>query len=90
MGRVWWQPTYFDMGRMITMVANEELLNKIAKMIVDGTVFVPIISRPFIVHLWAGKVKPVIDSVHKFDEVYSMYDTLMTGHVRGKIVIEVM
>jgi len=36
-----------------------------------------------------GKVKPVIDSVYKFDDVYSAYDKLMTERARGKVVIEV-
>jgi len=36
-----------------------------------------------------GKVKHVIDSVHKFDDVYSAYDKIMTGHARGKVVVEI-
>lgn len=39
--------------------------------------------------LSAGKVKPVIDSVHKFDDVLSAYDRILTGHARGKVVVEV-
>lgn len=70
------------------MVASTELLNKIAKMIVDGTILSSV-SRSFVTHLYTGKVKPVIDSVYKFDDVYSAYDKLMTGHARGKVVIEV-
>ena len=70
------------------MVASMELLNKIAKMIVDGTILSSV-SRSFVTHLYTGKVKPVIDSVYKFDDVYSAYDKLMTGHARGKVVIEV-
>ena len=70
------------------MVASTELLNKIAKMIVDGTILSSV-SRSFVIHLYTGKVKPVIDSVYKFDDVYGAYDKLMTGHARGKVVIEV-
>jgi len=70
------------------MSPNTELLDKIAKMIVDGSVFGSV-SRSFVVHLCAGKVKPVIDSVHKFDDVHSAYDKIMTEHARGKVVIEV-
>ena len=70
------------------MVASTELLNKIAKMIVDGTILSSV-SRSFVTHLYTGKVKPVIDSLYKFDDVYSAYDKLMTGHARGKVVIEV-
>ena len=43
----------------------------------------------FVVQFCTGKVKPAIDSVYKFDDVYSAYDKLMTGHARGKVVIEV-
>ena len=71
------------------MVASTELLDKIAKMIVDGTIL-GFVSCPSVVHLCTGKVKPVIDSVHKFNDVYSAYDKLMTGHARGKVVIEVV
>jgi len=70
------------------MTTNVELLNKIAKMIVEGNVF-GFVSRSFVVHTRVGKVKPVIDSVYKFDDVYSAYDKIMTGHARGKVVIEV-
>ncbi|KAF9647155.1 NAD(P)-binding protein [Thelephora ganbajun] len=36
-----------------------------------------------------GKVKPVIDSVYKFEDVLSAYDKILTGHARGKVVVEV-
>ena len=75
-------------GRIVAMVVNAGLLNEIAKMIVDGAVHDPV-SRLPIVHFCVGKVKPVIDSVYKFDDVYSAYDKLMTRHARGKVVIEV-
>ena len=70
------------------MVASAELLNKIAKMIVEGTI-IGLVSCSSVVHLCTGKVKPVVDSVHKFSDVYGAYDKLMTGHARGKVVIEV-
>ena len=38
---------------------------------------------------YVGKVKPVIDSVHKFDDVLGAYDRILTGHVRGKVVVEI-
>jgi len=76
-------------GRIVSVAANAELLNKIAKMITDG--IVPgSIARLFVVHFRTGEVKPVIDSVYRFDDVYSAYDKLMTGHARGKVVIEVV
>jgi len=75
-------------GRIVSMVVSTELLNKITKMIVDGTVL-GFFSRAPAIYLCTGKVKPVIDSVHKFDDVYSAYDKLMTRHARGKVVIEV-
>ena len=56
--------------------------------IADGTILC-FVSRAFIIYLCTGKVKPVIDLVHKFDDVYSAYDKLMTGHARGKVVIEI-
>lgn len=73
------------------MAANAELLNKIATMVVDGIIFgfVPRSWRSFVVNFFAGKIKPVIDSVYKFDDVYGAYDKLMTTHARGKVVIEV-
>jgi D-arabinose 1-dehydrogenase-like Zn-dependent alcohol dehydrogenase len=71
------------------MVASTELLNKITKMIVDGNIL-GFVSCSSVIHLCTGKVKPVIDSVHRFDDVYSAYDKLMTGHARGKVVIEVV
>jgi len=75
---------------MVAKVVTVELLTEIAKMIVDGTIpFVPV-SHLFIAYPCAGKVKPVIDSVYKFDDVYSAYDKLMTEHARGKVVIEVV
>ena len=39
--------------------------------------------------LCEGKVKPVIDSVYKFDDVLSAYDKILTGHARGKVVVEI-
>ncbi|KAG8891354.1 hypothetical protein FRB99_003652, partial [Tulasnella sp. 403] len=36
-----------------------------------------------------GKVKPVIDSVYKFSDVYSAYDRIMSGRAAGKVVVEV-
>ena len=77
--------------RMIAKVVSTELLTEIAKMIVDGAISLapsPIHSL-FTFTPCAGKVKPVTDSVYKFDDVLSAYDKLMTGHARGKIVIEV-
>lgn len=38
---------------------------------------------------YVGKVKPVIDSVHKFDDVLGAYDRILTGHARGKVVVEI-
>lgn len=76
------------MGRVVTVVVKNELLEEIAKMIADGTVLGFCFSL-FVVHSRSGKVKPVIDSVYKFDDVYSAYDKLMTGHARGKVVVEV-
>lgn len=70
------------------MAANTELLNKIAKMVVDGIIF-GFVRRSFVIHSFTGEIKPVIDSVYKFDDVYSAYDKLMTTHARGKVVIEV-
>ena len=52
------------------MVVKNELLEEIAKMIADGTVLGFCFSL-FVVHSRSGKVKPVIDSVYKFDDVYS-------------------
>ena len=74
---------------MVTKVVSAELLTEIAKMIVDGTISMALSPHSFFVHPYAGKVKPVIDSVYKFDEVYSAYDKLMTKRARGKVVIEV-
>ena len=71
------------------MVASTGLLNKIAKMVVDGTIL-GFISCSSVIQFCTGKVKPVVDSVHKFDDVYSAYEKLMTGHARGKVVIEVV
>ena len=39
--------------------------------------------------LLTGKAKPVIDSVHKFDDVLNAYDRILTGHARGKVVVEI-
>jgi len=36
-----------------------------------------------------GKIKPVIDSVYKFDDVLSAYDRILTGRARGKVIVEV-
>ena len=36
-----------------------------------------------------GKVKPVIDSVYKFDDVLSAYDKILTSRARGKVVVEI-
>lgn len=47
-------------------------------------------SLPLIrVLFFEGKVKPVIDSVYKFDDVLSAYDKILTGHTRGKVVVEI-
>jgi len=75
---------------MVAKVVNAELLTEIAQMIVDGTISLVLSPHSFVVHSRTGKVKPVIDSVYKFDDVYSAYDKLMTEHARGKVVIEVV
>jgi NADPH:quinone reductase-like Zn-dependent oxidoreductase len=38
-----------------------------------------------------GAVKPVVDSVHAFDEegVKNAFEKLMTKHAKGKVVIKV-
>lgn len=36
-----------------------------------------------------GRVKPVIDSVYKFDEVLSAYERILTSRARGKVVVEI-
>jgi len=36
-----------------------------------------------------GKVKHVIDSVHKFDDTLAAYDKILSGHARGKVVVEI-
>ena len=48
-----WRPTYSDIGRMVTLLANEELLTEIAKMIVDGTVLAPSLVRPLFIRAQA-------------------------------------
>ena len=73
---------------MVAKVVNAELLTEIAKMIVDGTISLALSPHSF-VDPCAGTVKPVIDSVYKFDDVYSAYERLMTERARGKVVIEV-
>ena len=40
-------------------------------------------------HFCTGNVRPFIDSVYKFDDVLSAYDKILTGHARGKVVVEV-
>jgi len=36
-----------------------------------------------------GKIKPVIDSKHKFEELRQAYQRLKTGRARGKIIVNV-
>lgn len=36
-------------------------------------------------HLLTGKIKPVVDSVFKFDEALRAYDRIMSKHTRGKV-----
>lgn len=73
------------------MDKTAEVLDDIGRMITDGLSLqapniVPLlIQNPF----RAGKAKPIIDSVHKFDDVLSAYDTILTGHTRGKVVVEI-
>ena len=68
-----------------------ELLVDIAKMIVDGRQrSVLYTNHPLIrILLYVGKIKPVIDSVYKFDDTLSAFDKLSTGHARGKVVVEI-
>ena len=72
------------------MGITSEGLDDIAKMITDGISYWfgtrPILNQNL---FHTGKAKPVIDSVHKFDDVFSAYDTILTGHARGKVVVEV-
>lgn len=35
-----------------------------------------------------GKVKPVVDSVWKFEDALKAYEKLMTNRARGKIIVE--
>ncbi len=37
----------------------------------------------------AGVIKPVVDKVFPFDQAVAAFDYLMTGHARGKIVLDV-
>jgi NADPH:quinone reductase-like Zn-dependent oxidoreductase len=37
----------------------------------------------------AGAIKPVVDRVFPFDQAVAAFDYLMTGHARGKIVLDV-
>jgi len=72
------------------MKVTTELLSDVAKMITDGrsrklSTCPP--SEPNL--LCVGKVKHVIDSVYKFDDVLSAYDRILTGHARGKVVVEI-
>ena len=36
-----------------------------------------------------GKVKPLVDSTYKFDDVQSAYKRLMSGHAKGKVIVKV-
>lgn len=45
--------------------------------------------RPFSNSNTPGQAKPIIDSVYKFDDVLSAYGKILTGHARGKIVVEI-
>lgn len=36
-----------------------------------------------------GKVKPLVDSVYGFDDVYKAYERVMTNRATGKVVVKV-
>lgn len=36
-----------------------------------------------------GKIKPIVDSVHSFDDVHKAYERIMTGRATGKVVVKV-
>jgi NADPH:quinone reductase-like Zn-dependent oxidoreductase len=38
---------------------------------------------------FAGKVKPVIDSVHDFENVLDAYARIMSGRAVGKVVVNI-
>jgi NADPH:quinone reductase-like Zn-dependent oxidoreductase len=40
-------------------------------------------------YLSEGKLKPVIDSVFSFSDVYKAYERLMSKHAKGKVVVDV-
>ena len=67
------------------------LLDTIAKMITDGEPHQPRAQRLPVnrKHFRIGNVKPIIDSVYNFDDVLSAYDKILTGHARGKVVVEI-
>ena len=37
-----------------------------------------------------GKIKPVIDSEYKFEDVHQAYDRIMSGRAKGKVVVNVV
>jgi NADPH:quinone reductase-like Zn-dependent oxidoreductase len=36
-----------------------------------------------------GKVKPIVDSVHNFDDALLAYDRMMSARATGKVVVKV-
>lgn len=40
-------------------------------------------------HLFSGKVKPVVDSVYRFEDALKAYDRIMTSRAVGRVIVEI-
>ena len=69
---------------------KDEDLEAMRKLIADGQSFgfVTRVDYPSSSSL-AGKVKPVVDSVHAFDDAINAYDRITSMRATGKVVVKV-
>jgi len=75
-------------GKIISIVVKIEFLNKIVRVVMGSSVF-DSVSHSFIIYLCTDKIKLVTYPVCKFNVMCRMYNKTMTGHIKGKVVIEV-
>lgn len=64
------------------------VLAEFNKLIVQGKLPSSFPGITLIPHVYAGKVRPLVDSVYPFEDVIEAYARLMTGHTTGKVVVK--
>lgn len=74
---------------MVSVTHKPQDLAKLCDLVAKGVVFDSSFVQFRGLTVFQGKLKPVVDSVYKFEDALSAYERLMTSRATGKVVVKV-